>query len=99
MSCRNPRIEQNPPLLGSFEFPTFFILDYRLIRDGRLQAETIFLFSIVTSIKIERAAVLVAYLGPTLSCSICTVIANGSCFFPRPFLTSNILKVLLIYFV
>lgn len=40
-----------------------------------------------------------AYLGPTLSCSIRTVIADGSCFIPRPFLTSDILKVLLIYFV
>lgn len=98
VGCRNPRIEQSP-LLGSFEFPTSFNLDYRLIRDGGLQAETIFLFSIVTSISIVRAAVLGAYLDPIFSCSICTVIANGSCFIPTPFLTSDMLKVLLISFV
>lgn len=49
MGCRNPRIEKNPSLLGSFESPTSFNLDYRLIRDGGLQAETIFLFSVVMS--------------------------------------------------
>lgn len=49
VGCRNPRIEKNPSLLGSFESPTSFNLDYRLIRDGGLQAETIFLFSVVMS--------------------------------------------------
>lgn len=61
--CRNPKIEQSPSLLGSLELPTSSNLDYRFIRDGGLQAETIFLFSIVTSTKI---AVLGAYLGPNI---------------------------------